>query len=336
MIAQAGVAGIYKDSRKWDDAIAAYNLVKSNYPGTSQAVDADYWIGICTQQKGDNPTAVSILDAFAKANPKNSLAPLALYAKGGALVAMGQKDEGIAALASVAEQYPESQPAPFTYFMRGQLRASEGKADEVIALMKQFIEKYPKNDKVYFAYESIAQTAINSGKPDVGLATYREFVEKYADSPQAGDALFKMAELQRAKADSLGRYGALGEQERSQWKTLLDSSIATAEEALKKYPDSASVALLLQTLLQSQRMLVIAELKNPAEVQDYFQALADATANPNAKSKILFALANYVSEQDKARALAIMSEAYKVEIVYSPRDMDFYGLALIGEKKFDE
>ncbi|HEY5812693.1 MAG TPA: tetratricopeptide repeat protein, partial [Terrimicrobiaceae bacterium] len=75
---------------------------------------------------------------------------------------------------------------------------------------------------------------------------------------------------------------------------------------------------------------------NPAEVQDYFQALADATANPNAKSKILFALANYVSEQDKARALAIMSEAYKVEIVYSPRDMDFYGLALIGEKKFDE
>ncbi|HEY5742403.1 MAG TPA: tetratricopeptide repeat protein, partial [Terrimicrobiaceae bacterium] len=69
VIAQAGVAGIYKDSRKWDDAIAAYNLVKSNYPGTSQAVDADYWIGICTQQKGDNPTAVSILDAFAKANP---------------------------------------------------------------------------------------------------------------------------------------------------------------------------------------------------------------------------------------------------------------------------
>jgi TolA-binding protein len=336
VIAQAGIAGIHKDTRKWDDAIAAYNLVKTKYPGTPQAVEADYWIGICTQQKGDNAAAAPILDAFAKANPAHGLAPLALYAKGGALIALGEKEEGIATLASVAEQYPQSQPAPFTYFMRAQLRATEGKPEEVVALMKQFVEKYPKNDKVYFAYESIAQTAINSGKSEVGMATYREFLERYPDSPQAGDALFKIAELQRAKADSLGRYSALSEEERSQWKTLLDSSIASAEEAIKKYPESPSLALALQTLSQSQRMLLSAELKTAPEVEKYFQSLADSTANPNAKSKILFALANYVSEQDSARALQIMADAYRREIVYSPRDMDFYGLALIREKKFDE
>ncbi len=199
----------------------------------------------------------------------------------------------------MAEQFPDSQPAPFTYFMRAQLRASEGKADDVVALMKQFIEKYPKNDKVYFAYESIAQTSINSGKTDLAVATYREFMERYADSPQAGDALFKIAELQRGKADSLGGYSALAERERSQWKTLLDSSIASAEEAIKKYPESPSLALSPLTLLQSQRMLVGAELKTGSKVEQYFQSLADSTTSPSAKSKVLFALANYVSERDE-------------------------------------
>jgi TolA-binding protein len=310
--------------------------VKTNYPGTPQAIDADYWIGICTQQKGDHAEAALILDTFAKANPRNPLAPLALYAKGGALIALGKKEEGIATLASVAEQYPDSQPAPFTYFMRAQLRASEGKSDDVIALMNQFIEKYPKNDKVYFAYESIAQTSINAGKPDAGLATYRDFVEKYPESPQAAEAMFKIAELQRARAEALGRYSALNEQERSQWKTLLEASIAASEETIKKYPDSAALALTLQTLLQCQRMLLNAELKQPLDIEQYLQSLADSAPSQNAKSKVLFTLANYVAEQDKARALTIMAEAYKPEIIYSPQNLDSYGLALIGQKRFEE
>ena len=116
----------------------------------------------------------------------------------------------------------------------------------------------------------------------------------------------------------------------------MDGSIATCEEMIKKYPDSASLALALQTLLQSQRMLLGAELKSAPDVEQYFQSLADSAPSPNAKSKILFTLANYVAEQDKARALTIMTEAYKPEIVYSPQDIDFYGLALIGQKKLDE
>jgi hypothetical protein len=133
--------------------------------------------------------------------------------------------------------------------------ASEGKTDELISLMKQFIAKYPKDDKVWFAYDSIAQNAINAGKTDEGLAAYREFAEKYAESPQAGEALYKIAEVQRTQAAAIGRYGALNEQERSQWKTLMDGSIASSEELIKKFPDSPSLALALQTLLQSQRMM---------------------------------------------------------------------------------
>jgi len=336
VIAQSGLAGIYKDTQKWDDAIAAYQVVKEKYPETPQATEADYWIAICTQQKGDNAAALPLLDTFVTANPKSPFAPLALYMKGNAEIALEKKVEGVATLTAVAETYPDSQPAPFTYFTRAQISGSEGKPDEVVALMKKFIEKYPTDNKVYFAYESIAQTALNVGKTDGALEAYREFLQNYPDAAQAGESLYKVAEIQRAKAESLGRYAALSEEERSQWKTLIDGSVASSEEMIKKYPDSAALALDLQVLLKSQRMLVGAEMKTQEDVEEYFKAQADSVPNPEAKSKILFTLAAYVGEQDKDRAFTLMNEAYNADVLYSSQDLDFYGLALLDQNKPDE
>jgi len=336
VIAQTGLAGIYKDTQKWDDAIAAYKVVQDKFPNTPQAIEAQYWIAIATQQKGDNSGAIPLLDAFVKAHGDHQLAPLALYTKGAAEIALTQKDTGIATLTEVAERYPDSQPAPFTYFMRAQYLGADGKADEVITLMKQFIAKYPKDDKVFPAYDSIAQAYIATGRRDEALAAYREFAANYPDNPQAAEALFKIADLQRAAGEALGRYAALSPEERAQWKVVIEGSVASAEELLKKYPDSPQVALGLRILLQDQRLLLGAELKKPAEVEQYFQALADSAATPMAKSKILFALADYVGEQDQARSLDIMTKAFDPAIVYSPQDMDIYGLALLKQKKLDE
>jgi TolA-binding protein len=341
VIAQKGLADIYKDTGKWDEAIAAYKEVKSKFPDTEEAKESDYWIAIATQQKGDNAGAIPLLDAYIKANPKSVLAPLALYAKGSAQITVGQnnpaqKEEGIASLTTLAKEYPDSQPAPYTYFMIAQIRGQEGKTDELMTLMKAFVEKYPQDEKVYPAYEFMANSAIATANAPAALAAYREFLTKYPESPQAGEALYKIADLQRQAAEGLGRYSALNEQERSQWKTNIDGSIAADEEMIKKYPDSQSLALGLQTLLATQRLLIGAELKKQADVEAYFKALADGTSSPLAKSKILFALAAYVGEQDKPRALQIMSDAYKPDIVYSPQDYDAYGIALIEQKKLDE
>jgi TolA-binding protein len=336
VIAQKGLADIYKDTAKWDDAIAAYKEVKAKFPNTDQASESDYWIAIATQQKGDNAAAVPLLDAYLKANPKSPLAPLALYAKGSAQITLGQKEEGIASLTTLAKDYPDSQPAPYTYFMIAQMRGQEGKTDELMTLMKTFIAKYPKDEKVYPAYEFMAQTSISTGKAADALAAYREYLEKYPETPQAGEALYKIADLQKQFAEGLGRYSALNEQERSQWKTYMDGSVADDEAMIKKYPESPALALGLQTLLASQRLLLGAELKKPADVEAYFKSLAADTPSPLAKSKILFALAAYVGETDKARSLQIMTEAYNPDIIYSPQDLDAYGLALIGQKKFDE
>ena len=336
VIARAGLANIYKDTGKWDEAIAAYKEVQAKHPGTPQAVESEYWLGICAQQKGDNAGAIPLLEEFAKAHPEHQLAPLAVYARGGALIATGKQDEGMATLAALAEKYPDSQPAPFTYFMRAQHAGSSGKAEEVIALMRQFIEKYPKDDKVFFAYESLAQADINSKKPEEALATYRDFAQKYPESAQAPDALRKIAALQTAAADGLGRYGALDETERARWKTNIEASVATAEEVLKKYPESPQVAFALQTLLQNQRLLVGADIKKAPEIESYFQAFADEAPTPQSKSKILFTLANYVSESDAKKALEVMTSAFDTQVIYTPADLDSYGSALIDQKKYDE
>jgi len=337
VVAQYGLAGIYKDTAKWDDAIAAYKVVKEKFAGTPQAVESDYWVAISTQQKGNNAGAVPLLEAFIKANEKHSLTPLAIYSLGGAQIALGKSDEGGATLAVLAEKFPDSQAAPYTYFMRAQLAGTAQKADEVDALMRRFIEKYPADDKVFFAYDSIAQNAVKAGRTDDAMATYKEFVQRYPENPQAAGSLVKVAELQRGNAERLAvNYSSLSAADQTKWKEAVEMSVSTAEEMLAKYPASPDLAQGLQALLAAQRLLIRAELKTDPQVETYLQELADKTSDAGAKTKILFTMASFISEKDKPRALARMNEAYDPAVVYSARDLDIYGLALVGDKKYDE
>ncbi len=64
-------------------------------------------------------------------------------------------------------------------------------------------------------------------------------------------------------------------------------AISTIEDMLAKYPTSPDLALGMQSLLASQRMLLRAELKNYAEVETYFQGLADKSNDAGSKSKVL-------------------------------------------------
>lgn len=336
VVAQAGLAGIYKDTGKWDDAIAAYKVVKEKFPTTPQGIEADYWIAIATQQKGDNAGAVPILEGFIKANEKHPLTPLAVYALGGAQIALGKTQEGAATLAMLAEKYPENQAAPYSYFMRAQLAAAAQKPEEVTALMRQFIEKYPKDDKISFAFDSIAQNQIAAGQSDEAIATYLDFVQRFSDNPKAADALVKISGLQRGNAERLAaNYSSLNAGDQAKWKEALQASAATIEDLLAKYPESPDLAAGLQSLLASQRMLVRAELKTDAQLEQYFQELADKAADPGAKSKILFTLSGFIAESDQPRALAKMNEAYDPSVIYAPKDIDVYGLALVEDKKFD-
>jgi len=103
-----------------------------------------------------------------------------------------------------------------------------------------------------------------------------------------------------------------------------------------KYPESQQVALALQTLLADQRLFQTAKLKTPEQVAQYFQDLAKKFDDkPATKNKVLFTLAAFIYEKDKAKALAQMQSAYDPKLVYAPADIDLYGNALIEQGKAD-
>lgn len=337
VVARFGIANIHRDTAKWEDAIAAYKQVVENHAGTPQAVESGYWIAACTQQKGDNAAAAPLLEAFLQANSGHPLEPLALFALGNARVANGQKEEGIATLAQVVEKFPDSQPAPFTFFTRAQILAADQNVEGINALMREFISKYPQDDKVYFAYNSIAGNMVNSADPAGAVASWQEFVKNYPDHPNAPGAMVKIAELQRAQAEQLAtNFTSLNEADRAKWMESVNASIATVEQLLASYPQSPDLAGGLQALLAAKRLLLGSQQLDGPKVESYFEELSAKTSDPGARSKVLFTLAGFIAPNDKARALEKMNEAYNAQVVYSPKDIDTYGLALLDAGKPDE
>lgn len=336
IIAQMGLADIYKLGGKWDDAIASYRAMMEKYPERPQSVDAQFWIAIGTKEKGDNAGAIPLLEKAIAEHGDNQLVPTAMFSLARAKLETGDPAGATVVFADLAEKFPDSPPAPFTYFMRTQIAAREQNTEEMDRLMRAFIEKYPQDEKVFFAYDSIGQNALRAGKWEAAIAPYQEFSEKYPSEPRAAGALLKAADLRKQWAESLGRYGALPTDERAVWEERMTAAIATAEAMVERFPDSTELALGIQTLTGAQQALLNAELKNAEQVEEYFNNLAERAPNAAVRSKVLFGLASWLAETDPGRALATMQEAYNPEVVYAPVDLDTFALSLLEQGQVEQ
>lgn len=335
--AELGIATIYGNTGKLDDAIAAYKNVRDKYAGLPQAGQAAFYVGQTAVQKGDNKTGIAELTDFLAKYPVSDMTPTAMYYLATAEQGIGNKEAALAKFKEVADKFPKSEAAPFTYFQRANIYSERQKTEEMVAVMREFIAKYPENDKIYFAYDSIAQTQVNANHLEEAIATYSDLVGKHPQLSQAPDALLKIADLWQRYATGSGNYIVLNDRQRADWTKGVNGSIAAAEKLLEQYPESPQVALALQTLLADQRLLLNAQLKTDGGVQEYFQELAKKFgAQPSTKSKVLFTLASYLYEKEKAKALEQMNAAYDPKLVYAPGDIDLYGTALIAQNKIDQ
>lgn len=337
VMAQFGLATVFRETAQWDKALDAFKKTKEKYPKTPQGIEAAYWIAACMQQLGQNKEAIPLLKEFIQTHSAHALIALAKFALGNAQIAIGQKDEGVATLAEVATKFPESAPAPFTYFARAQIFSSNQKPAEVTQLMRDFIGRYPKDDKIFFAYNSIAQNAVNAGNLEEAAGAYAEFVKKYPDNPNTPASLLKISEIKRSQAERMGsNFAALGPEDKTKWNASIEESIASVETLLTKYPKSAELAASIQSLLASQRLLARSKSNNDEDLEKYFQQLAAKSNDPTAKSILLFSLGGFISEKDKERALDQMTAAFQPTVVYLPKDMEIYGLALLAAGKADQ
>lgn len=335
--ADFNIGSVLKDTGKLDDAIAKFREVRDKYAGTPQGELAAFWVGQLLVQKGDVKNALPELQRYVSAFPQGAATSAAMFAIAQAQAQTGDKAAAMKTYADVAAKFPKSEAAPFSYFQRAALLAADNKVDEMIAVMRDFIAAYPESDKIFAAYDAIGQNQVAAQKPLEAVATYREMADKHPENPQASQALYVAADLLRRHAESLGRYIALNETQRADWNKDIAGSVETVEKLLKDYPDSPQVALALQTLLQDQKLLTTAKLKTPEQTEQYFQALAKTfDAKPATRSKVLFTLAAFLFEKDKAKAIAQMQSAYDPKLVYAPADLDLFGGALIDAGKPDD
>ncbi len=336
-VAEFGMAVIQQQTNKVEDAIKGFITVRDKYGDTPQGQQSSFYVGHLLVQKGDAKGAIPELKNFMAKYPQDPLVPTALYEMAQSQAATGDKAGALASYEKLGTDYPKSETAPFSYFQRSSLYMSEQKTAEMEKTMRDFLAAYPENPNIIVAYDTIAQNQIAQQKPLEAIATYREMVDKHGDHPKAADAFVKIANLWYTYAQKQGPYLALNEAQRVEWKKGVDGAVEAAEQLLTKFPESDQVALGLQQLLGAQKLLVGAKLKTDADTEKYFQDFADKFAeHPGTRSKVLFTLAAFTYEKDKAKAVAQMTAAFDPKLKYAPADLDLYGSALIEQKKLEE
>ncbi len=331
-------SSVYAQTGKTAEALAGYKKVRETYAGTPQAEQSHFQIGQILSGT-DAKAGIGEIQSFVAKFPNSALVPAALFALANAQNTAGQKDAALATFKDLAAKYPKSEPAPYAFFERAKILAANQKFDECLAVMREFIAGYPGNAALYQAYDFIAQIHTSQTKGTEALATYEEFVEKNPKDPNAAEALLKLSTLWKAYAEAQGPYLAIASNptKSGEWRKGVEKSTAAAERVLTDYPDSPAVALALNNLLEVQRLQKTVKLKTEADVEKYFQDLAAKFSDkPGTRAKIIFTLAAFTFDKDKAKAVQQMSGAYQPDLKFAPEDIDLYGLALIDAKKLDE
>ena len=335
--AESGIATILKESGRIDEARAQYKKLLATYQGTPQAENAAFWIGQISLQKGEFDPAVTELSAFLKDFPKSELYPGAKYSLAQAYGRKKDLANALRIFKEISDEFPKTEAAQYAFFEQTNLLPGPDKADERDALMKEFIRRYPDHEKIFFAYNSIAQNHIAKGRIAEAIGVLNEMVEKHPTDPQGATALLTVVSLWNQQANALGRYFALNDAQKTQWNTAVANCLTTAEKVITNYPESQQVPLAMQFLLAGQKLLANAKLRTDEEITQYFQGLAAKfEAKPQTKSKILFTLAAFTYEKDKAKALEQMQAAYNPQLVYAAADIDLYAGTLLDQGKIED
>lgn len=96
---------------KYKDARAQFELFISNYPNSSKAPDAQYWIAETYYREGNFEEAILEFQGFIEAYPRDSKVPLAYLKQGLSLINIGRKEEARIFLQTLIDKYPQSEEA---------------------------------------------------------------------------------------------------------------------------------------------------------------------------------------------------------------------------------
>jgi TolA-binding protein len=334
--ASRGIAMIYQQTGKMDDAVKQYQATADKYPGTPAAEQcAFYAAGLETTV--DPGKALPMLQAFVAKYPSGQYTGQATMMIGQVQNSLGNTDAAIATFRGVVAKFPKTDFAPQAYFQWAGILARQDKTDEMASVLQEFLKAYPDNKDIFYAYDTIGQTQAGKGKIADAIATYTDMAENHPDHPMAPFALYRETELWHRSAESMGRYQALKPDAQAAWEKAVRSSIAAGEDLVRKYPASPQVGVALKMIRNDHELLLAAGKESADDIEAYFHGLAQKFGdNESAKDRIIFTLATFTYKKDQVMGLAQMGVAYNPAYVYAPEDLDVYGAALLAQGKAEE
>ena len=334
--ASRGIAMIYQQTGKMQQAVQQYQATADKYPGTAGAEQcAFYAAGLETTVNAGQ--ALPMLQAFVTKFPAGQYTGQAMMMIGQVQNSQGNTDAAIQTFKDVAAKFPKSDFAPQAYFQQASILARLDKTGEMVSVLQDFLSKYPDNKDIFYAYDTIGQTQASKGRVADAIETYSDMVKSHPDHPMAPLAVERETELWHRVADTMGRYQALKPAAQATWEKAVRSSIAAGEQLVQSYPNAPQVGVALKMIRTDHEMLVAAGKETTDDVEAYFHGLAEKFGdNESAKDRIIFTLATFTFKKDQVMGLAQMGVAYNPGYVYAPEDLDVYGTALLAQGKADE
>ncbi len=335
--AELGIANIDREEGRIDQALARYEKIRQQFPTTPEAEESSFWIGAISLATGKTAEALAELQKFRTDYPDSVLNHEVISRIGDAQRALGENEAALVSYQEVTEKFPDTEPAPVAYLKQAAIYQGLKQPEKVDEVLIAFAERYPDNDNVYIAFKTRADQRVADGDLDAASEILDTFIAKYPDGNRTDIALIDVARLRLRQADGVGSYISMGEEDRAKWRNYIDLSREAAETLVLNFPTSPHAASALPMLVDHQRRLADAGIQDKAAIETYFNDLIAANAeNKIAVNKLTFTLASILFPIDPAKALEKMQAVYDPELIYSARDLDLFGIALLNEKKVAE
>ncbi len=326
-----------------EEAIGLYKKVRDANSDSKLGENSHFQVALLNFRKNNQTEALAEFESFISKYPESSILPNALFFKALTLQALNKTDEALTLLTEIPQKFKDNDIAPYSFFQRASVLQTQNRLEEMNNVMREFIQTYPNfqdepSKTLFFnAHDILGSNLGGEGKLAEAILIYEEYVERRKDDPNAALALLKISALSRQRAESMGRFLALNENERSSWKEYIAKAVDAAEKVLENYSSTPTAAGALQALIGLQKLLVSSDVIKPEGILQYFENLASKYASKtDLKNKILFTLASHVAETDAARALQIRKSAYNESLLYAPADLEGFGLALLENGEVDE
>ena len=171
------------------EALADYEAVAKNYPGTSFAGRAAYEIMVTHFKRGEHEKAL----AAAPARPDAANAADVLWMRAESERALGRTDAARGRYEELVRDDPKSPQAPPALLRLGEMAREAGRMEEASTLFRRVAEEYPKNEAVSEALKASALARLRAGDSKGALADLDALLARKNDAGVQAEALLQKA-----------------------------------------------------------------------------------------------------------------------------------------------